>query len=175
MSDLKRITDSSRTSRHVRKVPRPELRGRMALSMKLAEQRLGLSKVACFETFGEPIVDGGEKVTCHLPFALITQEPRQTHGRAQFPRLCLLCSCKGQGMLEIRSGLRHVPLRRLEGDFTCNAMSLSLAPSFHACLHRRHCLADAAPGIIELAGICMGDCQHELVLRRKYCRSGRPP
>src|SRR5207342_2793796 len=82
-------------------VPGPELRRRMALSTKLAEQRLGLSKVACVKTFGEPIVDGGEKVTCGLPFSLIAQEPRQAHGRAQFPRLCLLRARKAQGMLEI--------------------------------------------------------------------------
>jgi hypothetical protein len=50
--------------------------------MKLAEQGLGLSKIACVEAFGEPIVDGREKVTCHFPFALITQEPRQACGRA---------------------------------------------------------------------------------------------
>jgi hypothetical protein len=60
-------------------------RRRMALSMKLAEQGLGLSQVACVKTFGEPIVDGGEKVTCRLPLSLIAQEPRQAHGRAQFP------------------------------------------------------------------------------------------
>src|SRR5437879_4481807 len=48
----------------------------VASSMKLAEQRPGLSKVACVKTFGEPIVDGGEKVTCRLPFSLIAQEPR---------------------------------------------------------------------------------------------------
>jgi len=58
----------------------PELCRRMALSMKLAKQRLGLSKVACVKTFGEPIVDGGEKITCRLPFSLIAQEPRQAHG-----------------------------------------------------------------------------------------------
>src|ERR1700730_7408061 len=113
--------------------PRPELRRRIALSMKLAEQRLSLSKVACVKTFGEPIVGGGEKVTCRLPFSLIAQEPRQAHGRAQFPRLCLLCSRNGQGMLEIRLGFRHVPLRRLECDFTSNAMSLSLTPPFLGC------------------------------------------
>src|ERR1700676_891360 len=156
-------------------VPRPELRRPMALSMKLGEQRLGLSKVACVKTFGEPVVDGSEKVTCRLPFSLIAQEPRRAHGRAQFSRLCLLCSRNSQGMLEIRLRFRHVPLRRLERDFTGNAMGLSLAPPFLGCLHRRHCLADAAPGIIELARICMGDCQHELVLRRKYCRSRRAP
>ncbi len=82
----------------------------MALSMKLAEQRLGLSKVACVKTFAEPIVDGDEKVTCRLPFSLIAQEPHQAHGRAQFPRLCLLCSRNGQGMLEIRLRFRHVDL-----------------------------------------------------------------
>src|SRR5260370_14276050 len=147
----------------------------MALSMKLAEQRLGLSKVVCVKTFGEPIVDGGEKVTCRSPFSLIAQEPRQAHGRAEFPRLCLLCSRNSQGMLEKRLRFRHVSLRRLERDFTGNAMSLSLAPPFLGCVHRRHCFVDAAPGIIELARICMGDCQHELVLRRKYCRPGRPP
>src|SRR5882672_12589441 len=153
----------------------PELRRRMALSMKLAEQGLGLSQVACVKTFGEPIVDGDEKVMCRLPFALIAQEPRQAHGRAQFPRLCLLCSRNGQGMLEIRLRFRHVSLRRLERDFTGNAMSLSLAPPFLGCVHRRHCFVDAAPGIVELARIRMGDCQHELVLWRKYCRSGRSP
>src|SRR5687767_3131743 len=100
------------------------------LSMKLAEQRLGLSKVACVKTFGEPIVDGGEKVTCRLPFSLIAQEPRRARGRAQFPRLCLLRSRNGQGMLEIRLRFHHVSLRRLERDFTGNAESLGLAPPF---------------------------------------------
>src|SRR5712672_912637 len=68
----------------------------MALSMKLAEQRLGISKVACVKTFGEPTVDGGEKVACRLPFSLIAQESRQAHGGAQFPRPCLLCSRQRQ-------------------------------------------------------------------------------
>src|SRR5215207_71145 len=154
--------------------PRPELPGRMALSMKLAEQRLGRSKVTGVETFGEPIVDGGEKVTCRLPFSLIAQEPRRARGRSQFPRLCLLCSRKAQRMLEIRLRFRHVSLRRLERDFTGNAVSLGLAPPFLGCVHRRHCFVDAAPGIIESARICVADCQHELVLRCKYRRSGRP-
>ena len=57
----------------------------MALSMKLAEQGLGLSQVARVKTFGEPIVDGLKKVTCRLSFSLIAQKPRQAHGRAQFP------------------------------------------------------------------------------------------
>src|SRR4029078_704675 len=118
------------------------------------------------------VVDGREKVTCHFPFALTTQEPRQARGRAQFPRLCMLRSRNGQGMLEIRLRLRLVPLRRLERDFTGNAMSLSLAPSFLGGLYRRHCGVDAAPGVVELARICMGGCQHELVLRCKYRRSG---
>ncbi|WP_334402735.1 hypothetical protein [Bradyrhizobium sp. AZCC 2289] len=108
--------------------------------MKLAEQRLGLSKVVCVKTFGEPIVDGGEKVTCRLPFSLIAQEPRQAHGRAQFPRLCLLCSRNGQ-VLEIRLRFRHVSLRRLERDFAGNAMSLSLAPPFLGCVNRRLALS----------------------------------
>src|SRR5206468_9714463 len=149
------IPDSRRTSREVRKAPGPELRRRMALSMKLAEQRLGLSKVACVKAFGEPIVDGGEEATCRLPLSLIAQEPRQAHRRAQFPRLCLLRSRNGQGMFEICLRLRLVPLRRLERDFTGNAMRLSLAPSLLRGVHRRHCLVDAEPGLIELARIGM--------------------
>src|SRR3954453_11955549 len=123
----------------------------MALSMKLAEQRLGFSKVARVEAFREPIVDGSEKVPCRPPFALIAEEPRQAHRRAQFPRLCLLCPRNGQGMLETGLRLLRVPLRRLERDFTGNAMSLGLAPAFPGRVHRRHCFVDAAPGIIELA------------------------
>src|ERR1700716_3115158 len=118
--------------------------------MKLAEQRLGLSKVAGVKTFGEPIVDRGEEVSCRLPLSLIAQEPRQAHGRAQFPRLCLLGARNGQGMLEIRLRFRDVPLRRSERDFTGNAMRLSLAPSLLRGVHCRHCVVDAAPGIIEL-------------------------
>jgi hypothetical protein len=129
----------------------------MALSVKLAEQRLGLSKVACVKTFGEPIVDRGEKVTCRLPFSLIAQEPRQAHGRAQFPRLCLLCARKAQGMLEIRLRFRHVPLRRLERDFTGNAMRLA---SHHLSLVA--CIAVIASSMqrqasVELARIGVGD------------------
>jgi len=119
--------------------------------MKLAEQGLGLSKIARVKSFSEPIIDRREKVSCRLPFSLIAQEPRQARGRAQFPRFCLPGSRKGQGTFETGLRLCHVPLRRLELDFTGNAMSLSLAPSFLGCLHGRHCLADAAPGIIELA------------------------
>src|SRR5947207_13702440 len=104
--------------------------------MKLAEQRLGLSKVACVKTFGEPIVDGGEKVTCRLPISLIAQEPRQARGRAQFPRLCLLCSRTGRGTFVTGLRLCHVPLRRLELACTGNAMSLSLAPYFPVCFPR---------------------------------------
>src|ERR1700752_3948908 len=83
----------------------------VGLSTKLAEQGLGLSKVACVKAFGEPIVDGSEKVTRRLPFSLIAQEPRQARGRPQFPRLCPLCSRNGQGMLEMRLRLRPTPWR----------------------------------------------------------------
>jgi hypothetical protein len=57
--------DAKRLLQHY--LPGPLLRRRIALSMKLAEQGLGLSQVACVKTLGEPIVDGGEKVTCRLP------------------------------------------------------------------------------------------------------------
>lgn len=149
--------------------------GGQALSTKLTEQGLGLSQIACVKSFGEPVVDGRKKVTCHFPLALTVQEPRQAGGRTQFPRLCMLRSRNGQGMLEIRLRLRLIPLRRLERDFAGNAMNLGLAPSFLGCLHRCHCVADAAPGIIELARIRVRNCQHELLLRCKYRRSGRPP
>ena len=123
----------------------------MVLSTKLAEQGPGVSEVGGVKTFGEPIVDRGEKIVCCLAFSLIAQEPRQARGCAQFPRLCLLCSRKGQGMLETVFRFRHVPLRRLERDLTSDAMRLSLAPSFPGCPHRGHCLADAVPRVIELA------------------------
>src|SRR5262249_24576798 len=90
--------------------PRPELQFRLP-STKLAEQRLGRSKVAGVKTFGEPTVDGSEQVTCRLPFSLIAQESRQARGRPQFPRLGLLYSRNAQGMLEIGLRFRHVPLR----------------------------------------------------------------
>src|SRR5215475_13584513 len=95
---------------------RPELCRWAALSMKLVEQGLGLSQVAGVKTFGEPIVDWGEKVTCRLPLALIVQKPRHAHGRTQFPRLCLLSSRNGQRMFEIRLRFRYVPFWRLERD-----------------------------------------------------------
>src|SRR6185437_16620901 len=125
------------------------------LSVKLAEQSPGAAQVARGKAFVKPGVDGGEKVTCHLPLALVTQKPCHTHGRAQFPRFCLLCSGKRQRTSKIGLCFRCVPLWRLECDFTRHAIGLGLAPSLPGCLHRCHRLANTVPRFVELIRICM--------------------
>src|ERR1700751_5078531 len=102
----------------------------VALSMKRGEQCPRLSQVACVKALREPIVDGGEEVTCRLQFALIAQKPRHAHGSTQFPGFCLLRSRNYQGALEIRLRFRDVPLWRFERDFAGNAITLRLAPPF---------------------------------------------
>ena len=61
--------------------------------------------------------------------------------------------------LEIRFRFRRNRLRQLKRDFPGNAIDLSLAPAFLACLHCRHRFANAAPSVIELAEVHVGTCQ----------------
>jgi hypothetical protein len=52
-------------------------------------------------------------------------------------------------MLEARLRLRRIPLRRLQREFSGDAIDLSFVPPFLRCL-QRSALRQAAPSVIEL-------------------------
>src|SRR6266849_3548014 len=54
------------------------------LCSQLVEQRLGISQVGGVEAFGEPAVDFGEHRARLVATTLLCEQPRETHGSAQF-------------------------------------------------------------------------------------------
>ena len=66
------------------------------------------------------------------------------------------CTRNRERTLEIRFRFRCIRLWRLERDFAGDAIDLGLAPRFFGRFDRRHCFANAAPGVIELAEFRMG-------------------
>ena len=99
--------------------------------MQLIEQRLGLLQIERVEAFGEPIIDGGEKIAGLIPPALIAPEPRHARRRTQFPRLCLLLTSNRKRTLEIRFRFRRIWLRRHEREVAGYSMEVRLEPTFH--------------------------------------------
>ena len=67
------------------------------LHTEFLEQRLCLFEVLCVEAFGEPAVDGGEKIAAFGTTALVAAQPGEAHGGAQFPELGLLLRGDAQG------------------------------------------------------------------------------
>jgi hypothetical protein len=104
----------------------------------------------------EPGIDRAEKIVGLLPFALIAPQPRQANRRAQFPGLCLLPPRNGKGALEICCRFFRAWLEQHQCDFSGGAIHLGLAPSFLGRFHQSACLADGAPGIIELTELRVG-------------------
>src|SRR6516165_11125267 len=79
-------------------------------SCQLVEQRLCLFEIGRAEAFGEPAIDGGEKVAGFGMAALVAAETGEAHGGAQFPELGSLLSGDAQGIvIEFLGGL-DVPL-----------------------------------------------------------------
>jgi hypothetical protein len=62
------------------------------------------------EPLGEPAVDRSEKLACFIPLALVAQEPRHAHRRAQFPGFCLLLASNRERSLEIRFRICVIPV-----------------------------------------------------------------
>src|SRR5947207_25290 len=65
-------------------------------SCQFVEQRLRLSQIGCGETFGEPAVDRREEIAGFGAAALVTAQPGETHGGAQFEELGLLAPADGE-------------------------------------------------------------------------------
>jgi hypothetical protein len=68
----------------------------------------------------------------------------------------LLLTCHREGALEVLLGVRHTMLRRLQGDFTGNAIDFRLIPSFAVRFDCRGRLVTAAPSVIELTEVGVG-------------------
>ena len=66
-------------------------------SGEFVEHRLSFFEVGRVEAFGEPEVDGREKVARLGGAALVAAEPGEAHGGAQFPELGLLLPSDAQG------------------------------------------------------------------------------
>jgi hypothetical protein len=86
-------------------------------------------------------------------------EPRHAHRAAELPGFCLLLARNGERLHEMCFRLRCVPTRRLEFDFSRDAVDLGLAPPFAGCLRRRKRLANAAPSIVQSNELDIGACQ----------------
>src|SRR3979411_2751784 len=54
---------------------------------ELLQERLGILQYRRVEPFGEPVVDGSEKITGFSALALIAPEPCQVECRTQLPEL----------------------------------------------------------------------------------------
>ena len=54
-------------------------------SRQLVQQRLRVLQDRRVETFGEPVVDGCEKIASFVALALVTPEPRKVKGHTQLP------------------------------------------------------------------------------------------
>jgi hypothetical protein len=54
------------------------------LSGQLDEQRIGVLQISSVEAFGEPVVNVGEYHVSLFAAALLFEQPREAHGRAQF-------------------------------------------------------------------------------------------
>ncbi len=54
------------------------------LAAQLVEQCLGLSQIGGVEALGEPAVNFDEHRACLVAFALLFEQPGETHRRAQF-------------------------------------------------------------------------------------------
>ena len=88
------------------------------------QQRLGLFQIARVEPFGELAINRSEQFASLLCLPLVAPRPRHAHCCAQFLGLCLLLSPNRERPLEIRFHFCHVRLRRLQRDFSGNAMVL---------------------------------------------------
>jgi hypothetical protein len=77
--------------------------------------------------------------------------------RAEFPGFCLLLTRDRECALEIGFCFRCIRLRRLQCDFTGDAIGLGLEPSFLGCFHRRHRFVNAAPSVGELVKLRIGN------------------
>src|SRR6516164_587373 len=60
------------------------------LLIEFVEQRLGVFEVGCVKAFSEPAVDRHQEIACLGLAALVTPEPGEACGGAQFPELGLL-------------------------------------------------------------------------------------
>src|SRR5262249_47452238 len=67
---------------------------------QLIEQHLSPFQIARVEPFGEPAVDGIEKLASLSPLALIAPEPRETNGSTQFEKSRFLRSRHRKSSLE---------------------------------------------------------------------------
>src|SRR6516162_8527265 len=75
-------------------------------SRQLVEQCLCLFEVLGVETLSEPIVDGCEQVAGFGTATMVTAQPGEAHGGAQFPELGPLLLRDAQGFaIEFLSGL----------------------------------------------------------------------
>ena len=57
--------------------------------------------------------------------------------------------------LEVAFRFRRIRLRRLELDFSSDAIDLGLEPFFLGCCYRTHAFTNAASGLIKLAEFTM--------------------
>src|ERR1700720_793522 len=95
------------------RVPSVARRVRAALgvsSAEFVEQRLCIFEVGGVEAFGEPAVDRREEVAGFGAPTLVSAEPGEAHGGAQFPELGLLHPGDAQGFAILCFGGLDMPL-----------------------------------------------------------------
>src|SRR5258708_5917514 len=86
-------------------------------SRQFVEKRLRFFEIGGAEARGEPAVDWGEEVAGFCAAALITPQPGQARGGAQFPELGLLRRRDAQGSVIQFLGGRGMPLPQQQPPF----------------------------------------------------------
>ena len=81
-------------------------------SSQLVAQRFCLFQIARLKPLGEPAVDRSEKLASLILLSLVSPEPRNAHGGAEFPGLRLLLTRDRERALEIRFCFHGIALRR---------------------------------------------------------------
>jgi hypothetical protein len=76
------------------------------VSRQLVKERFGVLQDRRVETFGEPAVDGGEKIAGFAALALVTPEAGEARGGAQLPEFgtLLLRNCQREAKAILRCG-----------------------------------------------------------------------
>src|SRR5262245_60723719 len=92
-------------------------------SDELVEQRLRLFKIRGVEAFSEPAIDGAEKVAGLGMAAMVTAQPGEAHGGAQFVAPCALLAGDREGGAERVLGLRRIGVRQPTGELAAQAMN----------------------------------------------------
>src|SRR5262245_50682562 len=113
------------------------------LSQRL-KQRLGLLEIGRVKALVEPAVDRRQQCMRLGPLALLLPQARQTRRRPQLPRLGLLATGNGEGLLEAGFRLGRIWGGLAQEEFALEPIRLRQQVTLPACLRRRKHLGQQA-------------------------------